>query len=173
MGKTLNEAAGRFYIGNNLLDSKYDLDYQIQKKKREEDEVKLAELLLEAEKAKQKEIEEKIERLELLPYGAKIIIEKYPTNPYRKIMEGGIIVDYTGEFQNPDSGEKDKLKELVGCAKVIEVGPECKYTRPGDDIYYDTRTTYPFPYMSMGYEILTEPQILCVINEGLKERFKS
>ena len=51
--------------------------------------------------------------------------------------------DYTGEFLNPDSGENDKLKELVACAKVIEVGPDCKYLNINDDVFYDTRSVYP------------------------------
>ena len=101
----------------------------------------------------------------------KIILQPYPVNPYRKVVEGSLIVDYTGAFKNPDSGEDDKLQELVGCAKIIEVGPKCKYLKPGDDVYYDTRTEYPVPFMSMGYRLTSEPQILCVLNEKLKERF--
>lgn len=54
-----------------------------------------------------------------------------------------IIVEYNGLFNNPDSGELDTLQELVACAKVIEIGPECKYVKPGDDVYYDPRTCYP------------------------------
>lgn len=101
----------------------------------------------------------------------KIIILPYPENPYKKVIEGNIIVEYDGSFMNPDSGQKDKMQTLVGCAKVIEVGPECKYLKPEDDVYYDTRTTYPVPFMSLGYQLTTEPQILCVLNSNLKERF--
>ena len=127
--------------------------------------------LFEAEQNKQAEINKKLETLEMLPMMNKIILQPYPVNPYRKVVEGSLIVDYTGAFKNPDSGEEDKLQELVGCAKIIEVGPECKYLKPGDDVYYDTRTVYPVPFMSMGYRLTSEPQILCVLNEKLKERF--
>ena len=127
--------------------------------------------LFEAEQNKQAEINKKLETLEMLPMMNKIILQPYPVNPYRKVVEGSLIVDYTGAFKNPDSGEDDKLQELVGCAKIIEVGPECKYLKPGDDVYYDTRTVYPVPFMSMGYRLTSEPQILCVLNEKLKERF--
>jgi hypothetical protein len=108
----------------------------------------------------------------MLPMFNKVILLPYPNNPYKKSIEGSIIVEYNGDFMNPDSGEKDKLQELVGCAKVIEVGPEVKYVKAGDDIYYDPRTCYPVPFMSLGYKLTTEPQILCVLNENLKERFK-
>ena len=139
------------------------------KEEKAAEEIKKA--LFEAEKNKQAEINKKLETLEMLPMMNKIILQPYPVNPYRKVVEGSLIVDYTGAFKNPDSGEDDKLQELVGCAKVIEVGPECKYLKPGDDVYYDTRTVYPVPFMSMGYRLTSEPQILCVLNEKLKERF--
>ena len=139
------------------------------KEEKAAEEIKKA--LFEAEQNKQAEINKKLETLEMLPMMNKIILQPYPVNPYRKVVEGSLIVDYTGTFKNPDSGEDDKLQELVGCAKVIEVGPECKYLKPGDDVYYDTRTVYPVPFMSMGYRLTSEPQILCVLNEKLKERF--
>lgn len=142
-------------------------------KLKEENEAKsTASMLLELEKQKQAEIESKLEKLEMLPTFNKIILLPYPQNPYKKVMQGSIIVDYNGDFTNPDSGEKDRLKELIGCAKVIEVGPECKYLQPGDDVYYDTRTVYPVPFMTLGYVLCAEQQILCVLNESLKERFQ-
>jgi hypothetical protein len=129
-------------------------------------------MYFELQSQKQKELEERLETLEIVPMGAKVILLPYPRNPYKKVIEGKIIVEYNGEFNNPDSGERDALKEMVGCAKVIEVGPECKYVKAGDDIYYDTRTCYPLPFMTLGYIMTTEPQILAIINEGLKIRFK-
>lgn len=166
---------GKFFMGNrkdNLIVPESPFTNEFEKLKREKEAEEAQKMLLELEKQKQEEVNKKLETLELLPMGNKLVLLPYPTNPYRKIMEGSIIVDYTGAFKNPDTGEMDTHKELVGCAKVIEVGPECKYLQPGDDIYYDTRTTYPVPFMSLGYQLTSEPQILCVLNSGLKERFK-
>ena len=145
---------------------------ELEKQKTEKAAKEAAELFLTLEKEKQAELNEQLQDLEILPMSNKVMIMPYPVNPYRKVVEGSIIVDFTGSFDNPDSGEKDKLKELVGCAKVIEVGPDCKYLKPGDDVYYDTRTTYPVPFMSLGYKLTSEPQILCVLSKALKERFK-
>lgn len=170
--KTLGQAAGKFYFNNGDIDENLLLENQLRKKQEEKELAEAQQMLIEASKQKQEEINSKLETLELLPMGNKVILLAYPVNPYRKIVEGSIIVDYDGSFKNPDTGEWDKQKELVGCAKVIEVGPECKYLKPGDDIYYDTRTTYPVPFMSLGYKLTTEPQVLCVLNEGLKNRFK-
>lgn len=167
----MSEKSGKYYMGKNLILPTNELQKEIENEKDRKAAEEANKLLIELEKQKQDEINQKLETLEMLPMGNKIILMAYPENPYKKIMEGSIIVNYSGDFLNPDTGEKDKLKELVGCAKIIEIGPDCKYLKPGDDVYYDTRTTYPVPFMSLGYQLTTEPQILCIMNEGLKDRF--
>lgn len=169
------EQNGKFFMGNtkqNLIMPESPFTDEFEKLKREKEEEELRKLLFEAEKTKQDEINKKLQSLEMMPLGNKVIMLPYPVNPYRKVVEGSIIVEYTGSFRNPDSGEMDKHKELVSCAQVIEVGPEVKYLKPGDDVYYLPNTAYPIPFMSLGYKITTEPQILCVLNDSLKERFK-
>ena len=165
------EQMGKYFMSNRSNLEVPTIKDAAEKLREQQAEKEIKEALFEAEKNKQEEINKKLEKLELLPMMNKVILQAYPVNPYRKIVEGSLIVDYTGAFKNPDSGEDDNLKELVGCAKIIEVGPECKYLKPGDDVYYDTRTVYPVPFMSMGYRLTSEPQILCVLNENLKERF--
>lgn len=171
---TMNESAGKFYVnrGGKLLLPEDNVAKELDKLKVQSEIEEASKKLLELDRLKQEEINKKIETIELIPMGARVIILPYPKNPYRKIMQGSIIVDYNGEFMNPDSGEQDKLRTGIGCAKVIEVGPDCKYVKPGDDIFYDTRTTQPVPMLSMGYEITAEQQILCMLSEGLKERLK-
>lgn len=172
MTKTLNEANGVFFMGKNLK-STVDDSLLIENLSKQRETEEAAKLLVEVEKAKQKEIEAKLERLEILPLGSRIILLPYVKNPYRKVVsEGGILIDYDGSFVNPDTGEKDKLPQGIVCGQVIEVGPECKWVKPGDDIYYDSRTTLPIPFYSQGYHTLAEQQVLCVLNESLKERFK-
>ncbi len=174
MPKTVNESAGKFYMSKNqkLFVPENPFLSDVQRMKEEQEVEEMNKKLIELDKIKQEEINKKLETLEIVPMGNKVIIMPYPQNPYRKIIEGSIIVDYQGEFRNPDTGEWDKQKELISCGKIIEVGPECKYTQPGDDVYYDSRTVYPVPFMHMGHQLTSEPQILCVINEKLKERFK-
>lgn len=165
------EQMGRYFMSNRSNLEVPTIKDAAERLKEEKAAEEIRKALFEAEKNKQAEINKKLETLEMLPMMNKIILQPYPVNPYRKVVEGSLIVEYTGAFKNPDSGEDDKLQELVGCAKIIEVGPECKYLKPGDDVYYDTRTVYPVPFMSMGYKLTSEPQILCVLNEKLKERF--
>ena len=128
--------------------------------------------LIELDKDKQRSIEEKLKTLELIPNGNKIIVLPYPTNPYKKIMQGSIYLGNNGDFKNPDSGEMDRLEESIICGKVIELGPDCKFGEIGDDVFYDKRTVYPVPFMSSGFVLTSEPQILVWINENLKARFK-
>lgn len=170
--KTLGEASGKFYMPVTQTDDLLDINNLIAKRKQEEQEQDLKSRLIEAEKLKQEEINQKLETLEVIPNGSRVVLQPYPVNPYRKIMEGNIFVDYQGEFKNPDTGEQDKMKEFVGCAKIIEIGPLCEYVKVGDDVYYDTRQVYPLPFMSLGYRIIHEQNLLCIINEKLKERFK-
>jgi len=173
MGNSI-EKTGKFYYGDQApkVDESLLLDKAIKKRDEEASIKKANELLMAARIAKQKEIDEKVERLEMLPIGNKVILLPYPENPYKKIVtNSGIITDYNGEFLNPDSGEKDTLATGVACAKVIEVGPECLWAIPGDDVYYITGTAMKIPFYSQGYVTLSEIQLLCILNEGLKERF--
>lgn len=172
------EQTGKFFMGNRMGANAdiYVPENQIlrdaEKLRQQKDQETANELFLAAQEQKQKELNEKLERLELLPMGPKVIILPYASNPYRKVMEGKIIVEFTGAFNNPDSGEKDTLDTFVGCARVIEVGPEVKYLKKDDDVFYDTRTVYPLPFMQQGYRVTVEQSIIAVINEGLKARFK-
>lgn len=175
MGNSI-EKTGKFYYGDQApkvqVDESLLLDKAIRRRNEEAAAKEASELLIAARIAKQKEIDEKVERLEILPIGNKVILLPYPENPYRKIVtSSGILTDYNGEFLNPDSGEKDTLPTGVACAKVIEVGPDCLWTIPGDDVYYITGTSMKIPFYSQGYVTLSEIQLLCILNEGLKERF--
>lgn len=170
------EQLGKFYMGNrkdNFVVPENPFTKDLEKLKDEKAIEEAGKLLLAAEQQKQKELEERLDRLELMPLGQRLIIEPYPSNPYRKLVEGSILVSYAETFKNPDSGEYDKMAAGVICAKVIEVGPECQWVRPGDDIFCQNGVLTVVPFFSSGYKTLAEAQILAVIGEKLKERFKS
>jgi len=172
MSRTLGEAGGKYFMNKNLIVPGTPLENEFKAMRDEKDLEEASKMLLELEKAKQEEINAKLQTLELIPLENKVVLSPYPRNPYRKIMEGGIIVDYDGSFKNPDSGEQDKLVEGIKCARVIEVGPKCTFLQPGDDVYYDSRTVYPLPFMTLGYVLTQENAILCALNSGLKDRMK-
>lgn len=170
------ERTGKIFMGttekNVPLDDNLLLENAI-KRRNEETEVKKAgELFIEARKAKQAEIEAKLETLEMLSVGPKVIILPYAENPYTKLVsDSGLLMPTTMDFKNPETGEIEKPQNGIMCAKVIEIGPEVKYLRVGDDIYYDDRTAVPIPFFMQGYKVIAEGNALTVINEGLRERY--
>lgn len=171
---TRETSTGNFFMGDRInafevAPNPFTSDLEALNKKKEQEET--VSMLKDLARQKQEEINAKLEKLELMPIGSNLIILPYPENPYKRVFEGGIIVDYAGQFLNPDTGEMDKQKEFIGCAKVIEAGPACKYVNKGDDVYYTPGASYPIPFMSLGYKMTNEPNILCVLNEGLTERF--
>ncbi len=172
MAKTLGEAGGKYFMNKNLIVPGAPLEKEFEELRNQKEIEEASKMLLELEKAKQEEINAKLETLELMPLENKVIISPYPRNPYRKVVEGSIIVDYDGSFKNPDSGEMDQLKEGIKCGKVIEVGPKCTFLKPGDDVYYDGRTVYPLPFMTLGYVLTQENAILAALNTDLKDRIK-
>ena len=165
---------GNFYMPGNdtLIVPKNPFSEGAEQVKADKQAEELAERLKEAHANKQKEIQERLEGLQVVPNANRIIIMPYAENPYVRVMtESGIYLDTSGGFDNPDSGTRDTLQEVIKCAKIIEVGPDCKRVQKGDDVYYDSRTVYPLPFMSLGYMITTEVQLLAVINNDLKERW--
>lgn len=169
------ERTGKIFMGRGLssLENEELMLGNALRKKKEEDEVKEAgQKFLEARKAKQAEIEAKLETLEMLSVGPKVIILPYAENPYNKLVsDGGLLLPTSMDFKNPDTGEVEKAQNGITCAKVIEIGPEVKYLKPGDDIYYDDRTAIPIPFFSQGYKVIAELNALTVINDGLKKRY--
>lgn len=172
------EQNGKFFMGNraeNLIVPQNPFTDSVRKLKEEKEAKELGELYIKLASEKQEELENKISTMEIMPVNINIIILPYPTNPYKKMVsKGGLLIgEYSGSFQNPDSGEGDTLNLGIGCAKVIEVGPACKYIKSGDDVFYDTRVQKPIPFMGCGYFLTNEQNIICVMNEGLTERFKN
>ena len=110
-------------------------------------------------------------KTEIMPIYTNIMIKLYSKNPYDKIFsdEGLLLGD--GEFENSDSGEKEKLDLSIKCAEVIEVGPDCKYIKKGDDVYINDAGIRPVPFMRSGFFLTHEQNVLAVMSNDLNERF--
>lgn len=110
---------------------------------------------------------------EIKPLYDNVLVLPYAENPYAnlKTESGFMLVD--GEFESQDSGEKEKLDLFVGCGSVIEVGPTCKYLKVGDDIFFDTRSMRPVPFMRQGFLQGSERNVIAMMNDNLNEREKS
>lgn len=119
-----------------------------------------------------------INKAEIKPMFSRIIVQPFKVNPFQKVeTKGSIIVDaggYTPHAQiNPMTGKYEEQKQFIVTGCVIEIGPDTKYLREGDVIYYRVDTAVPVPFFKQGFISLDEKQVIAVVNEGLSERFNS
>lgn len=119
------------------------------------------------------DMEEKMNSLEIMPILNYILVRPFAKNPYVALkMVGNIVVSgYDGNFINPDTGESDQEEQMIIVGTVIEVGPECRYIKEGDDVFYTKTSLVPIPFFGKGFQLINENRIAVVINKGLKERF--
>lgn len=112
--------------------------------------------------------------LEIKPTGFNLLVKPYAGNPYEKIevRESGIVLEGdAATFKNPDSGEEDSQLPGILVGRVIEVGPECKWVKEGDDVYYSYNSIIHIPFFRQGFQCVAESRTLMVLNTGLTERF--
>lgn len=119
-----------------------------------------------------------INRAEIKPMFARLIIKPFKVNPFQKMeVKGSIIVDaggYTPHAElNPMTGKYEEQKQFIITGYVVEVGPEVKYLQEGDVVYYRVDTAVPVPFLKRGLVSINENQVIAVVNEGLTERFNS
>ena len=119
-----------------------------------------------------------VNKAEIKPMFARLIIKPFKVNPFQKMeVKGGIIVDaggYTPHAElNPMTGKYEEQKQFIITGCVVEVGPEVKYLQEGDVVYYRVDTAVPVPFLKQGLVSINENQVIAVVNEGLTERFNS
>ncbi|GMO69635.1 MAG: hypothetical protein Nk1A_8840 [Endomicrobiia bacterium] len=113
--------------------------------------------------------------LEFKPSGNYVLVKPYVDNPYEQavVRESGIeLRSGPASFKNPDSGDEDEQQAAILVGNVIEVGPECKWVQPGDDIYYHFGSTVPIPFFRQGLQVLGEPRVFLIVNKDLNGRFQ-
>jgi hypothetical protein len=115
------------------------------------------------------------ENLEIMPIGNYVLIKEFKTNPFQKMVtQNGIITDLGGAapvFKNTDNGEYEVEESFILTGAVQEVGPECKWLKPGDAVFYTKPSSVPIPFYKAGLTLVNETRILAVINENLSKRF--
>ena len=117
------------------------------------------------------------EDLEVMPIGNYVLVKEFKTNPFQRIVKDsntGLILDVGGMapvFKNTDSGEFEQEEEFILTGAVQEVGPECKWIKPGDAVMFTKPSAVPVPFYKAGLVLVNEGRILVVVNEGLTKRF--
>ena len=126
----------------------------------------------------QNKVEYDISKAEIKPMFSRILVQPFKVNPFQKMkIENGLIIDtggYTPHTQlNEQTGRYEEQKQFIVTGCVIEVGPEVKYLKEGDVIFYRVDTAVPVPFFKQGFVSLAESQIIAVVNEGLQDRFNN
>ncbi len=124
----------------------------------------------------QDKVEYDISKAEIKPMFSRILVQPFKVNPFQKMkVENGLIIDtggYTPHTQlNEQTGRYEEQKQFIVTGCVVEVGPEVKYLKEGDVIFYRVDTAVPVPFFKQGFVSLAESQIIAVVNEGLQDRF--
>lgn len=119
-----------------------------------------------------------INRAEIKPMFARIIVKPFKVNPFQKMeVKGNIIVDaggYTPHAElNPMTGKYEEQKQFIITGCVVEVGPEVKYLQEGDVVYYRVDTAVPVPFLKQGLVSINENQVIAVVAEDLTNRFNN
>ena len=126
----------------------------------------------------QNRVEYDISKAEIKPMFSRILVQPFKVNPFQKMkVENGLIIDtggYTPHTQlNEQTGRYEEQKQFIVTGCVVEVGPEVKYLKEGDVIFYRVDTAVPVPFFKQGFVSLAESQIIAVVNEGLQDRFNN
>lgn len=180
--KLMTEALGTNVYGFNLSENSIDKVLQREKASKFNSEVDSYLETLESNNDKfqesQGQVGYDINKAEIKPMFSRVIIKPFEVNPFQKMeVKGNLIVDaggYTPHIQkNEMTGKYEEQKQFIVTGCVIEVGPDTKYLREGDVIYYRVDTAVPVPFFKQGFISLDEKQIIAVVNEGLSERFNN
>jgi len=108
---------------------------------------------------------------EIAPLYSFVMVELYEENPY-EVMESETGLKLTGgQFDNPDTGNRDKKEYHSTAARIIEVGPDCKYAQAGDDCIVDLRSMRPICFKGNYYFITAEQNIVALLGDDLSQRF--
>lgn len=104
---------------------------------------------------------------EIIPTNANVLAQPYVRNPYRYIetTESGLIVgvESSKTYKSNETGEIEKNNDVVKCAKVIAVGPDCKNVNVGDDIFFTAFEELVLPFRKKGYVVVSELRLICRI----------
>lgn len=117
-------------------------------------------------------------KIEIKPLYSRLLVKPFEINPFQKLKTEGNIIVAPGGYNlhaevNPVTGKYEEQEEFIKCGTVVEVGPECKYVKAGDVVYYRKDTVLPIGFLDWGLVAISENQLLACVNEGLEQRFKN
>ena len=125
------------------------------------------------------QIAKNIETIEIMPVGIQVLVKQFEENPFQRIVKDdktGLILDLGGQrpqYKNTDTGQIEEEENFIKVAVVQEVGPECKYVKPGDTIFTTKSSLVPVPFYKQNLYVVPENRVMAIVNEGLTKRFEN
>ena len=115
--------------------------------------------------------------IEIMPIGNYVLCKQFDENPFQRIVrekKTRFIIDCGGmkpQYKNTDNGQIEEEEQFIKVGVIQEVGPECKWCKPDDTIFYTKPSAVPVPFYKQNLQLVCENRVLAVVNEGLTERF--
>jgi hypothetical protein len=120
---------------------------------------------------------EDLNQLEIKAIKDGLLIKPFDENPFQTIKrEGAIITDLGGMkpvYKSNETGEYEEEEQFIHVGTVLDAGPTCKWIREGDIVMWRKVSETPVPFYKQGLLLVNENSIMCVVNQGLTERFKN
>lgn len=167
------------YKNFNMAENSVDSLIEKERKAKFNEEVTKYEEMIDANKTEcEKNLNElgfDFNTVEIKPIMNRVIVKPFKINPFQKIERQGSIITDIGGYDphieyNPKTGKNEEQKPDVVVGVVVEIGPDVKYVREGDAVFYRDPTTIPVPFMRQGLVSLAETQLIAHVNVGLQDR---
>lgn len=126
-----------------------------------------------------KNINDNVQNIEIMPLQSYILVKEFEENPFQRIVrdaKSGLIIDTGGlapQYKNTDNGQIEEEEQYIKVGVVQEVGPECRYLKEGDAVFYPKNASIPVPFYKQKLIQINETRVLAVVNEGLTDRFNA
>ena len=124
-------------------------------------------------------INENVQNIEIMPLQTYVLVKEFEENPFQRIVKdakSGLIIDTGGlapQYKNTDNGQIEEEEQFIKVGVVQEIGPECKYLKEGDAVFYPKNASIPVPFYKQKLIQINETRVLAVVNEGLTDRFNA
>ena len=125
-----------------------------------------------------KKVNDNVQNIEIMPLQSYILVKEFEENPFQRIVrdsKSGLIIDTGGlapQYKNTDNGQIEEEEQFIKVGVVQEVGPECRYLKQGDAVFYPKNASIPVPFYKQKLIQVNETRVLAVVNEFLTERFE-
>lgn len=120
------------------------------------------------------ELSKNMNNIEISPLSSYALISPFKQNPFQKVkVHGSGIIELSGlapTYKSNETGEIEEETEFIKTGVVVETGPDCKFLKTGDIVFYNLPSGVDVPFYNFGFVIVNEQRILAVVNEGLSKR---